>query len=112
MKFLWWIVLALAALLLILFAVSNRESVSIGLWPLLPAAALEMPLYLLVLGVLSVGFVAGQLVTWIGGWRWRREARRARERIAVLESELAAVRAERPVVPAAGAPVTVVALPP
>ncbi len=111
MKFLWWIVLALAALLLILFAISNRESVSLGLWPLLPEAALEMPLYLLVLGVLVVGFVVGQLVGWIGGWRWRREARRARERIAVLESELAAARAERSGVPVAGAPAAVVALP-
>ena len=42
------IVLALIALVLILFAVSNRASVSLALWPL-PGAAIESPLYLLVL---------------------------------------------------------------
>jgi len=92
MKFLWWIVLALAALLLILFAVSNREMVSVGLWPL--PVLVELPLYLVVLGTLILGFVLGELVTWIGGWRWRRDARRSRDRIANLERELAAERAQ------------------
>jgi uncharacterized integral membrane protein len=71
MRFLFWIVLALVALILILFAVSNRETVSLGLW-LLPGAVIELPLYLLVLGTLIFGFVVGELVGWIGSWRWRR----------------------------------------
>jgi lipopolysaccharide assembly protein A len=91
MKFLWWIVLAFVAVVLILFAVSNRETVSLGFW-LVPGAAIQLPLYLLVLGTLIVGFVVGQLVTWIGGWRWRREARRSRDRIAMLERELEVAR--------------------
>jgi uncharacterized integral membrane protein len=104
MKFLWWIVLALVAVLLILFAVSNRETVSVGLWPL--PAVLELPLYLVVLGTLVVGFFFGQLVGWIGGWRWRREARRSRERVAMLERELEAERAAHgePRVPLAALP--------
>jgi uncharacterized integral membrane protein len=104
MRFFWWIVLALAALVLILFAVSNRETVSVGLWPL--PALVELPLYLVILGTMVVGFFVGQVIAWAGGWRWRREARRSRERIAVLEGELAAERA-RPVVsrePVAGLP--------
>ncbi|HXC28913.1 MAG TPA: lipopolysaccharide assembly protein LapA domain-containing protein [Stellaceae bacterium] len=92
MKFLWWLILALVALVLILFAVSNREAVLVELWPL--PLKLELPLYLVVLGMLVIGFFAGQFVTWIGGWRWRREARRSRERIARLERELDAARAE------------------
>jgi hypothetical protein len=56
-----------------------------------------MPLYLLVLATLIVGFFFGELVARIGGWHWRREARRSRERIALLERELDAERA-RPVV--------------
>jgi lipopolysaccharide assembly protein A len=95
MKFLWWIALAVVALVLILFAVSNRESVSVGLWPL--PDFVELPLYLLVLGTLIIGFFFGELVAWASGWRWRREARRSRERIALLERELDAERA-RPVV--------------
>jgi uncharacterized integral membrane protein len=93
MKILWWIVLAVAALLLILFAVSNRETVSVGLWPL--PDIVELPLFLVLLGTLLVGFLVGQLVSWIGGWHWRREARRSRERIAMLERELAAERAQQ-----------------
>jgi uncharacterized integral membrane protein len=95
MRILWWIVLAVIAVILILFAVSNRESVSVGLWPL--PDFVEMPLYLLVLGTLIIGFFFGEVVAWIGGLRWRREARRSRERIALLERELDAERA-RPVV--------------
>ena len=95
MKVLRWIVFALAALVLILFAVSNRQSVTIALWPLPDRA--ELPLYLLVLGTLLIGFVVGELIAWTGGWRWRREARQSRDRIAALEQELAAERA-RPVV--------------
>jgi uncharacterized integral membrane protein len=103
MRILSWIVLALAALVLILFAVSNRETVSVGLWPL--PALVELPLYLVVLGTLVIGFVVGQLLTWIAGWRWRREARRSRERIAMLERELEAERAQRGVaVPLAALP--------
>jgi uncharacterized integral membrane protein len=93
MKFVWWIGFALVALIVILFAVSNRQTVAVELWPLPDRA--ELPLYLLVLGTLLVGFVGGELVAWSGGWRWRREARRSRDRIAALESELAAERAER-----------------
>jgi lipopolysaccharide assembly protein A len=94
MKFLWWLILALVALVLVLFAVSNREAVSVALWPL--PATLDWPLYVVVLGTLVIGFFAGQFVTWVGGWRWRREARRSRDRIARLERELEAARAETP----------------
>ena len=101
MKFLWWTGLALVALLLILFAVSNRETVSVGLWPF--PAFVDLPLYLVVLGTLIVGFVLGELVAWIGGWRWRREARRSRDRIAMLERELEAGRVQH----GGGAPIAV-----
>ena len=104
MRFLWWIVFTLAAVVLVLFAVSNRQTVSLGFW-LLPGAGVQMPLYLLVLGTLIVGFVIGELVAWTGGWRWRREARRSRDRIAALERELEAERAQR------GARAPVAALP-
>jgi hypothetical protein len=57
------------------------------------------------LGTLVVGFVVGQLITWISGWRWRREARRSRERIAMLEREIEAERAQRsPQAPLAALP--------
>jgi uncharacterized integral membrane protein len=93
MKLLSWLLVALVTVVLILFAVSNRETVSLGLWPL--PALIDLPLYLVILGTLLVGFLAGELVAWIGGRHWRREARRGRDRIAALEVELAAERAQR-----------------
>src|SRR5579862_777170 len=94
MRFLFWIVLAVVALALILFAISNRQTVSVGLWPL--PALVDLPLYLVLLGTLLVGFVVGELTAWIRGWRWRREARRSRERIATLEREVEAARRPAP----------------
>jgi lipopolysaccharide assembly protein A len=92
MKILRWIALAIAALLLVLFAVSNREPVSVGLWPLPDTVGL--PLYLVVLATLLVGFAVGELVAWVGSWHWRREARRSREKIATLERQLEAERVQ------------------
>jgi len=94
MNVLRWVSLAVVAVLLILFAVSNREVVSVGLWPL--PVTVGLPLYIVVLGTLVIGFVAGQVVTWIAGWRWRREARRSRERIATLEAQIHHRDAEAP----------------
>jgi lipopolysaccharide assembly protein A len=93
MKYLWWATLVLVAVVVILFAISNRETISIGLWPL--PVQLELPLYLLILGTLLFGFVVGEVTGRIGSWRFRREARRGRERIAVLERELETERAQR-----------------
>lgn len=98
MKLLSWIVLAIVAVVLILFAISNREAVSVGLWPL--PALVELPLYLVLLGTLIVGFIVGELAAWVRAWRWRREARRGRERIVTLEREIEAERARRAVSPA------------
>jgi uncharacterized integral membrane protein len=106
MKFLWWIVLATVAVVLILFAISNRETVSVGLWPL-SGSAIQLPLYLVLLGTLLLGFIVGELTGWVGGWRWRREARRGRERIAMLEREIEAERAQR-----AASRVALTAIPP
>ncbi len=46
-RVLYWIVLALAALALALFAASNRTPVALGFWPF--GLALELPLYLAIL---------------------------------------------------------------
>ena len=67
--------------------------------------AIDIPLYLVLLGVLVFGFIVGEFVGWVRSWRWKREARRSRERIALLERELEAERAK----PAAGPAVPVVA---
>jgi uncharacterized integral membrane protein len=90
MRAISWAVTLVAAVLLIPFALSNREPVSLGVWPL--PFLIDLPLYLLVALLLLIGFVAGAAVTWIAGRRKRRELKRRRRRIEALERELVAAR--------------------
>jgi uncharacterized integral membrane protein len=92
MKILFWFFVLIIALVLALFAVSNRATVALGLWPV--PFLVELPLYVAVLAALAVGFLIGELAAWIAGRRWRRKARRHARRIASLEGELRATQAE------------------
>jgi len=92
MKFVFWIFVLIVAFVLALFAVSNRETVALGLWPV--PFLVEIPLYVAVLAALAVGFLIGEFAAWIAGRRWRREARRHARRIASLEGELRATQAQ------------------
>jgi lipopolysaccharide assembly protein A len=85
-----WGVTLLVAVVAIPFAVSNRQLVSLGLWPL--PFLVDLPLYLLVLLMLLAGFVVGVSAAWIAGRRLRRELRRRRRRVQALERELAATQ--------------------
>ena len=79
--FYWAVTLAVAAVLS-LFAASNREAVSLGLWPL--PFLVEVPLYLVAFGAAIVGFLTGALAAWIAGAHRRRELRRCRRRSEAL----------------------------
>ena len=94
MKQLFWIAVLVIAGVLAWFASSNRQDVTLGLWPFAYAAV--VPLYFAMLGSLLAGLVLGALGAWLRGARRRREARRAGRRIEALERELAATRARLP----------------
>jgi len=90
MKAVYWAVMLVTAVLVIPFAASNRDPVSLTFWPL--PFLVNLPLYLLVLLLLLVGFVIGAAATRIAGRKIRRELRRRRRRIEALERELVAAR--------------------
>ncbi len=92
MKVLYWVLAGVVALVLMLFAVSNREVVTIELWPL-PVEG-SMPLYLAILLILLIGILLGAVAAWISAGRWRRETRRLRRRVDALERELGATQAK------------------
>lgn len=78
-RFLWLLIVVPAAILVIAFAVANRQSVQLILDPLSPsdpALAIEAPLFLLVLLTLTFGVVLGGVFTWAGQAKWRKSARR------------------------------------
>jgi uncharacterized integral membrane protein len=94
-----WIVAVSVGLVALAFAVQNRASVTIGLWPL--PERWEMPLFLAVLGAVVIGFLAGGFVSWLSAGRWRRMARRyvaeserLQRRVEGLEGELTRAREE------------------
>ncbi|MGC8476964.1 MAG: LapA family protein [Acetobacteraceae bacterium] len=84
-------------LLLVLFALSNRADVTLGLWP--TGLSLQAPLALVVLGALALGFLAGGVVVRISESRHRRRARQAEAKLRRLEEELAASRPPAPPAP-------------
>ncbi|MBV9859985.1 MAG: DUF1049 domain-containing protein [Alphaproteobacteria bacterium] len=90
MRMLYWVTTAVIAVILALFAVSNREAVAVGFWPM--PYLLELPLYLIILLAVLLGFVLGEFAAWVSARHWRREVRRRGRRIDALERELAATQ--------------------
>lgn len=88
MRLFHWLVTAPLAVVLIVFAVNNRDKVTLTFWPL--PVTLQAPLYLIVLLALLAGFLIGELVAWMNGRRWRRQARHSARRVAELERDVAA----------------------
>jgi hypothetical protein len=91
-RLVYWLIVAPVTVAIIVFALVNRQTVQVDFWPL-PFAP-DTWLFLIVLVALLLGFLVGEIVAWIGGRRWRREARLRAQRIAVLERELAATQAQ------------------
>src|SRR5215470_6695241 len=77
-------------LLGVLIAVSNAQTVQLALWPL--PQVLVMPLYLLVVGLLLLGVLAGLGLGWWAGRHHRRRAREHASDAVRLEREVARLR--------------------
>jgi lipopolysaccharide assembly protein A len=81
-----WILTAPIVVVVVLFAVSNLDSVTLHLFPL--PYDLTVRLYLLTLITLFMGFVLGSIVTWVADRKRRRETRAQAKRLQELEHEL------------------------
>ena len=92
MRIVRWSVTIAVAVLLVIFAVSNRQSVEVTFWPF--PVTIASPLSFVVLGAVLLAFLIGQFVAWLAAQRWRREARAKQRRIEALERELAATQAQ------------------
>jgi len=86
-RILSWIVTAPIVILVVLFAVSNREEITLRLLPF--PYDKTIAIWQLTLIELFVGFILGAIVTWIGDRRRRRETRLLIRRTAELEQLLA-----------------------
>ncbi|MDE2228483.1 MAG: DUF1049 domain-containing protein [Alphaproteobacteria bacterium] len=97
MKLFHWLVTAPLALVLVVFAVSNRAHVTVRLWPF--PFELETRLFLVILLSLLVGLLFGMLIAWLSGGATRRGSRARAKRIAALEREIEGLRSNRATMP-------------
>lgn len=91
LRYLSWIVTVPLGIVVISFAVSNREWVDLALWPL--PFGMPMPIFLAVLGPLAVGVIAGGSIAWWTGGKYRRLARRQSSKLKRLTAELETLQA-------------------
>ena len=67
------------AIVIVAFAVANRQSVTVSFDPLSstsPAYAATLPLFVLIFVLMIFGVLIGGAAVWIGQTRWRRTARK------------------------------------
>jgi len=83
------------AIVVAVLAAVNRHPVRIVLDPFAPeqpALDVQVPLFLLLLGAVLLGVLAGGIATWFGQQRYRGQARRARAEASRLQRELDELR--------------------
>ena len=97
-----WIVLAIVAaviliplaIVIIAFAVANRQVVTVSFDPFsanAPAAEVTLPLFALVILLLIIGVLIGGLAVWLRQGRWRQAARRFERELQHLRGKVAAL---------------------
>ena len=82
------------AVVLIAFAVANRQMVTVSFDPFSvtePAAVLTLPLFVLIILLLIVGVVLGGAAAWLRQSRWRAAARRLEREVADLRAKVDAL---------------------
>ncbi len=87
------LVLVTLGIVLIAFAVANRQIVTVSFDPFntqAPAASVTLPLFALVVVILIVGVVIGGSASWLRHGSWRRTARRLERDLGSLREELEA----------------------
>jgi uncharacterized integral membrane protein len=89
------IILVPLAIVIIAFAVANRQIVTVSLDPFSsehPASSLTLPLFALIIVLLILGVVIGGVAAWLRQANWRRTARRLEREVDELRSEVASLR--------------------
>ena len=90
------------AIVIIAFAVANREAVTVSFDPFsstAPAYAATLPLFAVLFAVLILGVIIGGIAAWLGQAKWRRDARRLEAEVRSLHQEVAMLNARQPYEP-------------
>ncbi|MGH6673168.1 MAG: lipopolysaccharide assembly protein LapA domain-containing protein [Xanthobacteraceae bacterium] len=104
------LILVPLAIILIVFAVANRQAVTLSFDPFsanAPVASLTLPLFALIIATLIIGVIVGGVAAWFDQGRWRRHGRRWESEANALRARLdmlEATAAEPSIVPREQAP--------
>jgi uncharacterized integral membrane protein len=101
------LILVPLAVVIIAFAVANRQIVTVSLDPFSaehPAASLTLPLFALIIVLLVAGVVIGGIAAWLRQAKWRRTARRLEREVADLRAEIEGFKQSAGIAGGSGAP--------
>jgi uncharacterized integral membrane protein len=81
-------------LIFVLFALSNTQTVQLGIWP--TDYSLQAPLSVIILVAMAIAFLIGATLTWAAALGARLRARRAEHTISTLEAQIETLRDTKP----------------
>jgi len=91
-KFLTYLVLVPLAVVILMFALANRQIVTVSFDPFSssqPALSFTMPLFVLIFLLVILGVLIGGIAAWLRQSKWRRNARRLETDVEALRREMA-----------------------
>ena len=83
------------AVIIIAFAVANRQAVTVSFDPFsttAPAYSATLPLFVLIFVLVILGVIVGGMAAWLRQGKWRRLARRLEGDVRDLHAEIEAIR--------------------
>jgi uncharacterized integral membrane protein len=89
------VILIPLAVIIVAFAVANRQAVTVSFDPLssaTPAYAATLPLFVLIFILVILGVIVGGVAAWFRQGKWRRLARRLEADVRDLHAEIEALR--------------------
>jgi uncharacterized integral membrane protein len=89
------VILVPLAIVIVVFAVANRQPVTVSFDPFSsasPAYAATVPLFVLIFIILILGVIIGGIAAWVRQSPWRRTARKLDADVRALHDELAEIR--------------------
>lgn len=95
-RLLQWVVVALAGIIGVAFAVANRQIVAVSFDPFATTPsqqiALKAPLFIVVIIALALGVIVGSLATWLNQGKHRRALREAHGELDRLRKDVEAMK--------------------
>ena len=95
-KLVFWLVLVPLAIIILMFAIANREFVTVSFDPFnaaQPAASITVPLFVLIFVLVILGVIIGGVASWLRQSGYRKAARRRDSDVDALRRENEALNA-------------------